>query len=196
MRDVLSASRAGLSAGRGKKKNKEMNDERNEDFSRGESDEWPQSERSQHNVEISNFIKVASPAACCHRRRYRHSASLYYHASADKVENKCVMHYSSNNSNNTNNSSVEKKNKISASLRSPSLHFICPPAEVSLSAAVTGGRHQMALRVVPLSPGVDREELVVEKQPRRQTLASSQLSCCSQATSVFSVEVPTRGRRS
>lgn len=126
MRDVLSASRAGLSAGRGKK-NKEMNDERNEDFSRGESDEWPQSERSQHNVEISNFIKVASPAACCHRRRYRHSASLYYHASADKVENKCVMHYSSNNSNNTNNSLAkkgkEKQNLCIAPISFPSLYL-------------------------------------------------------------------------
>lgn len=95
-----------------------MNDERNEDFSRGESDEWPQSERSQHNVEISNFIKVASPAA--RRRRDRHSASLYYHASADKVENKCVMHYSSNNSNNTNNSLPKKgKAKTKSQRRSP-----------------------------------------------------------------------------
>lgn len=40
-------------------KKKEMN----VDSWGSESDEWPQCERSQHNVEISNFIKVASPAA-------------------------------------------------------------------------------------------------------------------------------------
>lgn len=79
--------------------------------------------------------------------RRRHSASLCYHASADKVENECVIHYSSNHSNNTNNSSLNKrKEKQNGMVASPPsfslLHLLLlsPPAHSSLSAAVTSRR--------------------------------------------------------